>query len=114
MSLQLNSDNIHCCVTSTELVLSHPISQELSSFHVELTLDVEDVFVVDHTPTAEIEWQHDHHQESVVGHDRHCPQDDERTKDYRVTVVLEELLLFSRLVVHRITKAVVSIVELQA
>ena len=112
MSLQLNSDNMHLCVT--ELVLSHPISQELSSFHVELTLDVEDVFVVDHTPTAEIEWQHDRHQESVVGHDRHRPQDDERTKEYRVTVVLEELLLFSRLVVHRITKTVVSIVELQA
>ena len=61
------------------------------------------------TATANVEREHESHKESVVGHYWHHPQDDEGTEEYRVTATLHKLLLFTRFVVHRATKAVVGI-----
>ena len=77
------------------VLLSHSIGQQLSLFHGELILDVRHILIVNDTPTANVEGQHESHKESVVGHDRHRPQDDEGTEEDRVTAVLEKLLLLA-------------------
>ena len=97
---------------SVSSLFSYSISQELPPFHGELVFDVHHILVVYDASTADIEGQHDGHKESVIGHDRYRPQDNEGTQEDGVTAVFKELLLFSRFVVHRITEAIVGIVQL--